>query len=53
MKVKRVCYAKKNTPKELREYYIVGDYSGAVGTLTEIAVFLKKNGINEGLEVVE
>jgi len=51
--VKRVCYGKESTPKELREYTIVGSGSSAVGTLAEIEMFLKDRGIKATLEVVE
>ena len=47
MKLIRVCYGRKDTPAELREYHLEGQT--AVGTLAEF----KEMFPNEEFEVVE
>jgi len=42
VKVKPAIYSKKSTPIASREYNIVGDSSGAVGTIFEIREYVIK-----------
>lgn len=50
--IKRVIYGKEKTPKELREYKILGVPNCPVGTVTEWKVFAKEKGL-AGLRIVE
>jgi len=46
VKIKPAIYSKKSTPLESREYNIVGDGSGAVGTMFEIRDYaIKRYGL--------
>ena len=44
MKLVRVCYGKKDTPKEIREYQIEG--KGPVGTLKEFKIYFPDTNLD-------